>query len=85
MAFLQTSKVRDWYLFTTGQVLQLNITIKPFFFIASLNETSVPEISFIFTSGLGTGDPIGKGSLRGFRAIIEMAATGIAANKIFFI
>jgi hypothetical protein len=49
-------------LITTGQVLQLNITSKPFSFIASFNVTSLPEISFNLLSAFGIPAPNGSGS-----------------------
>src|SRR5258706_2205754 len=85
MAYLQISFVLGWYFFTTGHVLQLNITINPLFFVASLNDTSFPVMSFIFTSGFGKAAPIGNGSCTGFKAIIARAATGTANKNIFFI
>jgi hypothetical protein len=69
---------------TTGHVLQLNITSKPFSFIASFRVISLPEISFSLLSAFGTLAPNGKGS-----SIVNDKST-IAGNSnkliiVFFI
>jgi hypothetical protein len=68
-----------------GQVLQLNITSKPFLLITSLKENSFPLTSFIFLSGLGTGAPISKGSIIDLNKKMATAAKHNPEGKILFI
>src|SRR3977135_3824819 len=84
-AYWHISWVRPWFRITQGQVLQLNITNKPFSFIVSFMLTSLPVISFIFVSAFGKGEPMGNGSsFLMLKARMPNVEINNAEKKIFF-